>query len=82
MVPLAATSPGQRSRTKALVRSATLSLASLAAGQLLPILFGSGSSAAGGNLDIGSIIAQIASGGVGGGVLMAIIGLIRQMMAR
>jgi hypothetical protein len=52
------------------------------AGQLVPILFGIGSSAASGSLDIGSIIAQIASGGVGGGVLMAIIGFVRQMMAK
>ena len=33
-----------------------------------------------GGLDIGSIIGQIASGGVGGGVLMVIIGLIKQAM--
>jgi hypothetical protein len=33
-----------------------------------------------GGLDIGSIIGQIASGGVGGGILMAIIGLIKQAM--
>ena len=33
-------------------------------------------------LDPMAIISQIASGGVGGGVLMAIIGLIRSMMAR
>ena len=32
----------------------------------------------GGSLDIGSIIGQIASGGVGGGVLMVIVGLIKQ----
>jgi hypothetical protein len=34
----------------------------------------------GGSLDIGSIIGQIASGGVGGGVLMVIVGLIKQAM--
>jgi len=33
-----------------------------------------------GGLDIGAIIGQIASGGVGGGVLMVIIGLIKQAM--
>jgi len=31
-----------------------------------------------GNLDIGSIIAQIASGGVGGGVLMVIVGITQE----
>jgi hypothetical protein len=36
--------------------------------------------AGGGSLDIGSIIGQIASGGVGGGVLMVIVGLIKQAM--
>jgi hypothetical protein len=40
---------------------------------------GTGAGAAGtGGLDIGSIIGQIASGGVGGGVLMVIVGLIKQ----
>lgn len=34
----------------------------------------------GGPLDIMSIIGQIASGGVGGGVLMAVIGIIRSML--
>jgi hypothetical protein len=33
-----------------------------------------------GGLDIGSIIGQVASGGVGGGILMVIIGLIKQAM--
>jgi hypothetical protein len=42
---------------------------------------GTGADIAGaGGLDIGSIIGQIASGGVGGGVLMLIIGLIKQAM--
>jgi len=51
--------------------------------QIIGALFGGGgeSAAAGaGGLDIGSIIGQIASGGVGGGVLMVIIGLIKQAM--
>lgn len=38
-------------------------------------------SAAGG-LDVMAILTQIASGGAGGGVLMAIIGILRSMMAR
>ncbi|MEZ5766305.1 MAG: hypothetical protein R3D80_00640 [Paracoccaceae bacterium] len=38
--------------------------------------------AAGGGLDIGSIIGSLASGGVGGGVIMAVIGLIKNAMAK
>jgi len=42
---------------------------------------GTGAEAAGaGGLDIGSIIGQIVSGGVGGGILMVIVGLIKQAM--
>jgi len=51
-------------------------------GQLSTMLLGSGATAAGataGNMDIGSIVAQIAGGG--GGILMAIIGIIRQAMS-
>ena len=46
-------------------------------------LVGGGAEAAGtgaAGLDIGSIIGQIASAGVGGGILMVIIGLIKQAM--
>ncbi len=38
--------------------------------------------AGGGGMDIGAIVGQIASGGVGGGVLLIIIGVIRKMMSR
>lgn len=38
--------------------------------------------AAAGGLDIGSIISSIASGGVGGGVVMAVVGVIKSMMAK
>jgi uncharacterized membrane protein YeaQ/YmgE (transglycosylase-associated protein family) len=38
--------------------------------------------AQGGSLDLASIIGNIVSGGVGGGVLMAIIGLIKSMLAK
>ena len=38
--------------------------------------------AAGGGLDIGSIVGSLASGGVGGGVVMAVIGVIKAMMAK
>jgi hypothetical protein len=51
--------------------------------QIIGALLGGGAetAAAGtGGLDIGSIIGQIASGGVGGGILMVIVGLIKQAM--
>lgn len=35
-----------------------------------------------GGLDIAALLSQVASGGVGGGVLMAVVGLIRSMMAK
>ena len=50
-------------------------------GQLLGML-GVGGAAAAGGLDIGSILSSIAGGGVGGGVLMVIVGLIRQAMSK
>jgi uncharacterized membrane protein YeaQ/YmgE (transglycosylase-associated protein family) len=49
-------------------------------GQILGMLTG-GAAAAGGGLDVASIISSVLSGGVGGGVLMAIIGLIRSAMS-
>lgn len=51
-------------------------------GQILAALLPALVKAAGSGLDFGAIIAQIASGGVGGGVLMVIVGLIKQMMAK
>jgi hypothetical protein len=52
--------------------------------QIIGALLGGGgaeaAAAGAGGLDIGSIIGQIASGGVGGGVLMIIVGLIKQLM--
>lgn len=50
-------------------------------GQILGSLLGGAAPAAGAGLDIGAIIGQVASGGVGGGVLMVIVGIIKQMMA-
>jgi hypothetical protein len=44
---------------------------------------GSGAAASwatGGGLDVGSILTQIVGGGVGGGVVLVIVGLIRQIM--
>jgi hypothetical protein len=38
--------------------------------------------AAGGNLDVGSIVGQIVGGGVGGAVLTAIVGAIKNGMAK
>ncbi|MFK7885956.1 MAG: hypothetical protein AB8G16_03745 [Gammaproteobacteria bacterium] len=37
---------------------------------------------AGGGMDIGGIIGSVASGGVGGGVLMAVVGMVKKMMAK
>lgn len=48
-------------------------------GQLLNLL-GLFTGAQGGTLDLASIIGNIVSGGVGGGVLMAIVGLIKSLM--
>ena len=49
-------------------------------GQILGML-GAGGAASGG-MDIGSIIGQVASGGVGGGVVLAIVGVVKNMMAK
>ena len=45
--------------------------------QLLSML---GIATGGGDMDIGSIVGSIASGGVGGGALMAIIGIIKKAL--
>lgn len=50
-------------------------------GQLLSML-GVGGAEAAGSLDIASVITQVASGGIGGGVLLAIVGLIKNAMAK
>jgi hypothetical protein len=51
-------------------------------GQLLTLIGAGGSGDAAGSLDIPSMISNIAGGGVGGGVLMMIVGLIRQAMSK
>ncbi len=51
-------------------------------GWLLPALTGLGATAAGGGLDIGSIVGQIVGGGVGGAILTAIVGLIKNSMQK
>lgn len=48
-------------------------------GQLLGML---GMAASSGSLDLAGILSSIAGGGVGGGVLMAVIGVIRKAMAK
>lgn len=46
-------------------------------------MIGAGDVAAtGGGMDIGSIVSSVLGGGVGGGVLMAIIGVIKQSFAK
>jgi hypothetical protein len=51
-------------------------------GQLLGMLGMGGAGAAAGGADMGSVLSSIAGGGVGGGVLMTIVGLIRQQMGK
>lgn len=61
------------------------SVAGIAGGGLGGTLLGMlGMSAGGGGdaLDVANILGNVASGGVGGGVLMAIIGMIRSAMAK
>jgi hypothetical protein len=41
-----------------------------------------GAAAATSGLDIGSIVSSLASGGIGGGVLMAVVGVIKGMMSK
>lgn len=53
-------------------------------GQLLGMLGvgGTGAAAATSGMDLGAIVSSVAGGGVGGGVLMAIVGLIRGQMTK
>lgn len=48
-------------------------------GQLLGML---GVSTGTGDMDIGSIIGSIASGGVGGGALLAVIGVVKKVLSK
>ncbi len=52
-------------------------LGSYVLGSISPEL---GSAAVSGSMDVASLLASVASGGVGGGVLMVIIGLIKKAM--
>ena len=53
-------------------------------GQLLSMLGVGGAAAAStaGSVDIASIVTQVAGGGVGGGVLLVIVGLIKNAIAK
>ena len=52
-------------------------------GILVPSLGAVAAAKTGGSgIDIGAIIGQLAGGGIGGGALMAVIGVIRSMMAK
>ncbi|MCK0102639.1 hypothetical protein [Pseudohalocynthiibacter sp. F2068] len=53
-------------------------------GQLLGMIGAGGmaDAAAGSGMDLGAIVSQIAGGGVGGGVLLAIVGIVKKMMAK
>lgn len=51
-------------------------------GWLLPVLTGLGAAAAGGGMDIGTIVGQVVGGGVGGAILTAIVGMIRNSMQK
>jgi len=52
-------------------------------GQILSMLGAGGVAAqAGGGMDVTAILSQVATGGVGGGVVLAIVGVIRNMLAK
>jgi hypothetical protein len=51
-------------------------------GQIISMLGMGGAAAASGGMDIASIVTQVAGGGIGGGVLLAVIGLIKGAMAK
>jgi hypothetical protein len=50
-------------------------------GQLVPIVLPAITAAAGGNLSIGGILANLISGGAGGAILTAIIGAVKNKTA-
>ena len=54
----------------------------LLGGNILNSALGISKVAASSGLDIGTIISQIAGSGVGGGVLMVLVGLLRQIFAK
>ncbi len=54
----------------------------LLGGSILNSALGVTKAAAASGLDVGTIISQIAGSGVGGGVLMVLVGLLRQIFAK
>jgi hypothetical protein len=52
-----------------------------AGGLILQAIMG-GNAAAGGSLDMTTILSNIAGGGVGGAILMAVVGIIKNKMAK
>ena len=58
------------------------SIAGILGGGLGAMILQSLGTASGGGLDFGLLISSIASGGVGGGIALVVIGLIKSAMAR
>ena len=58
------------------------SVAGILGGGLGGQLLGMAGIASGGGMDLAGILGSVASGGVGGGVVMAVIGLIKKAMAK
>ncbi|MCB1333909.1 MAG: hypothetical protein KDK26_09700 [Roseivivax sp.] len=52
------------------------------AGAGMPEVADAAAGATAGGLDLGAIIGQVAGGGVGGGLLMAIVGMLKKSMAK
>ena len=53
-----------------------------AGGMLLQSIMGGNAAAGGGSMDMTSILSNVAGGGVGGAILMAVIGIIKNKMAK
>ena len=74
--------PESRARSSAFDVSAIFALVRPPNGERIGIGDLAAASTAAGGMDLGTILAQVAAGGVGGGVLMAIGGVFKGMMAR
>jgi len=51
-------------------------------GQILSAVLGTGIASNAGSLDISAILQSVASGGVGGGVLLAIVSIVRKALGK